>query len=86
MPLGDYPPGTSETDPNAPWNEKDSIMKTVKVLVSCIYSKEVEIEVPEDSDLTNEELEYEVRNQVDFTGIGDELSNWSEDELVVIKV
>ena len=85
MPLGDYPPGASN-DPNAPWNEKDSIMKTVKVLVSCIYSKEVEIEVPEDSDLTNEELEYEVRNQVDFTGIGDELSNWSEDELVVIKV
>ena len=85
MSLDNYPPGASN-DPNAPWNEKDSIMKTVKVLVSCIYSKEVEIEVPEDSDLTNEELEYEVRNQVDFTGIGDELSNWSEDELVVIKV
>ena len=45
--MSNYPPG-AKYDPNAPYNEKERGIETVKLEVSVTISKDIELEVPKD--------------------------------------
>lgn len=94
---GYYPAG-AEYDPKAPWNQVDPKPRKVKVTVSIILSKTVEVEVTdyiaeEDSDedgyhsinydYSECNLEQAVRDQVTLPNSVGEFNDWTEDDFVV---
>ncbi len=47
----------------APWNKKDPEKKDIDVYVSITMSKSFTIQIPEDSDIEDIDLNYEVKQQ-----------------------